>query len=122
MMVLVLLMVPTLSTFLMAVSSMSNIMPMITMDMLLMSLMKELLHMPTLLLTQLPMLLPTQLFMLLPTQLLMLLLTLLFLAMVLLLDMELLTLVKISTDFLEILFILGHIYSDEDQRLKYRKS
>merc|ERR1711970_240754 len=32
MMVLVLLMVPTLSTFLMAVSSMSNIMPMIMMD------------------------------------------------------------------------------------------
>merc|ERR1719320_1668963 len=98
MMVLVLLMVPTLSTFLMVVSSMSNIMPMIMMDMLLMSLMKELLHMPTLLLTQLPMLLLTlqllltqwlmlllaQLFMLLltqlllPTQLLMLLLTLLF--------------------------------------------
>ena len=104
--------------------------------------MKELLHMPTLLLTQLPMLLltllllliqllmllPAQLFMLLltqlllPTQLLMLLLTLLFLAMVLLLDMELPTLVRIPTDFSEILFILGHIYSYEDQRLKYRKS
>merc|ERR550532_2940566 len=117
MMVLVLLMVPTLSTFLMAVSSMSNIMPMIMMDMLLMSLMKELLHMPTLLLTQLPMLLLTLLLLL--TQLLMLLLTLLFLAMVLLLDMELPTLVRIPTDFSEILFILGHIYSYEDQRLKY---
>merc|ERR1719312_1452111 len=103
---------------------------MIMMDMLLMSLMKELLHMPTLLLTQLPMLLLTllllltQLLMLLPvqlltpllwpTQLLMLLLTLLFSAMVLLLDMELPTLVKISTDFWDILFILGHIYSYED--------
>merc|ERR1719384_2206676 len=56
-------------------SSMSNIMPMIMMDMLLMSLMKELLLMPTLLLTQLPMLLLTLLLLL--TQLLMLLPTLL---------------------------------------------
>ena len=34
------------------------------------------------------------------------------------LDMELPTLVKISTDLREILFILGHIYSSDDQRLK----
>merc|ERR1719244_44842 len=116
MMVLVLLMVPTLSTFLMAVSSMSNIMPMIMTDMLLTSLMKELLHMPTLLLIQLPMLLLTllllltQLLMLLPTQLLMLLPTQLFTQLLMLLP----TLVRISTDFREILFILGHIYSYED--------
>merc|ERR1712128_122636 len=137
--------VHTLSTFLMAVLSMLPIMLMITMVMLLMSLMMELLLMLTLLLlTQLLMLsvimlfLVTQLLMLLPTQLpldmdsvLDMVLSLdtesvldmvLSLDMELVLDMALPTLDKELIVAFKILFILGHIYSHEHQRLKYRKS